>query len=156
MHKEDPNPTSKTTPRVNGKRVLVIMIVSIALFWFLVPGNGIYLFYEPQWMKNKKCCSIIERVAYNIAASLADYFSEPTHTRLPNIEELEKWRSSKLTDHKEVFLATIAGTTDHILITVIPNPDICRCHLGEEYIYHITSKGSGEWTGTPSATDKSG
>ena len=36
--------------------------------------------------------------------------------------------------HKEVFLAEIAGTTDHILITVIPNPDKCRCHLGEEYI----------------------
>ena len=130
---QTPGPPSS----VNWKRIGVIALLLGALFIFLVPFNGIYLFYEPQWMKDEKCCNDAERIAVTIGGALAEFFSEPRNVHLPSLEELEQWSGSQLSIDKDRFSVKIAGSLEDITVTVRPNPEKCICPEGKVYTHHF-------------------
>jgi hypothetical protein len=84
-------------------------------------------------------CSKIETDSLNTLAALASYFSEPTHTELPTVQDLII--SEDLTLYKNSTV-TIDGTVERIRVTVIE--DKSKCRRGNKFEVYMGGT-AGEW-----------
>ncbi len=47
------------------------------------------------------------------------------------------------------FEASITGSVDHILVSLVPDPGICPCPRGDKFSVHMTENPYNEWTRIP-------
>ena len=80
--------------------------------------------------KNKAICSQAESQAYSAAGSVADYFSIPSNTEVPTVEELLEMPNSSYTPSENVTIQ-ISGTVENYVITAFDNSG--KCPMGSKY-----------------------
>ena len=129
------------------RKWLIIIAVSLALLLFSA-------YQVKEVLHNRKrrlkwCCNKIEATAEGIAASVSEYYANPAHVGVPTLEDLEAKGFLDWLDKKYYLEASITGTVDHILISVVADPDICPCPRGDKFSVHMTENFYHEWTRIP-------
>ena len=102
----------------------------------------------------RSCKDLFESEAQNVAASIADYFSIPVHTKTPTINDLVHWgdyippekrKSPKRTDsvkESELIVSIRGKADDEFEIWVIAEKG--KCPVGNAYVLNMHG-GEGEW-----------
>ncbi len=80
--------------------------------------------------RDKAICSQTESQAYSAAQAVSCYFSEPSKTEAPTIEELMNSDACSFTPSEKVTIE-ISGTVDNYVIIVYDNSG--RCPMGSKY-----------------------
>lgn len=133
------------------KRMLGLFLISFAL-------AGIsYFVILPNFIGGnccRSCKDLFESEAANVAASIADYFSNPEHTKTPTINDLVHWgdyippekrKSPKRTDsvkESDLIVSIRGKADDEIEIWVIAEKG--KCPVGNAYVVNVYG-GEGEW-----------
>ncbi len=99
--------------------------------------------------RNKAFCSAAESDANNIAASIADYFSIPTHT---NIDDAS-YKAYASTFKPAVNSYTISATAVNTAITITVTDLSGRCPADYQTANTVNAQGNG-WPGTANIYQK--
>jgi type IV pilus assembly protein PilA len=92
--------------------------------------------------RNKAYCSKAESDGQNILASLSSYFSDPGHTVLPSVANLQAAEGLTLNGTNS---GTIAGTvTGVITVTVTDGSGVCP--RGGTYTVYMGTTTAGDWS----------
>jgi Tfp pilus assembly protein PilE len=92
--------------------------------------------------RNKAFCSMVEAEAYNAAAAITCYFSDPSHNMVPTLAELAS-DSECAYDPRENIPLMISGTQEHVTITATDSSG--RCQRGSQYVLSIPGMNSDGW-----------
>jgi type IV pilus assembly protein PilA len=97
--------------------------------------------------RNKAFCSKAETDAQSVIASLSSYFSEPNHTSMPSIAELQSTSSLTLNNNNVATLTT-SGTGNSAIFTITVTDGSGRCPRGGLYTTYMGTSTVGAWSGT--------
>ncbi len=75
--------------------------------------------------RNKTYCSAAESDASNVAAAIADYFTDPDHINTPT--DISQLRGITLSDKGGLNVVDIVGADPNVLITVTVTDTSARC-----------------------------
>ena len=116
------NEQTREKPKTNIKRLVVILLLFFAVTIIMAVVTPSLVIYRPT-----SYCDRVESEAMNIAAAIADYFSDPTHTDI-NI------KPDVLADTEYIenpWTLTICG--DNIFIHIADGSGKCPAKYQERY-----------------------
>ena len=105
------NKTDKTKKWAMG--VFIGIAVILGMLWFRAHMNA-HIDYL-----NESCCRWAEQDADNIAAEIADYFSNPGHTTLPTISGGSSYLGYSLNSREGQNIAWVTGDSESTITIVI-------------------------------------
>ena len=88
VHAENNSKDGKSSKRVRKKTLLIIIILILLLAGVL--AEIIMVKMEDNRRRELHYCTMAESDAHNIAYYLGKYFSDPSHTTMPDISNLEE------------------------------------------------------------------
>ena len=106
--------------------------------------------------RNKSFCTRGESDANGLSATVADYFSIPSHVNTPPVQQLNDWKSYTFSGKgSSINNGTIEGAdpTLNITITVTDGSSRCPTEYMKSMVADTTNKKDG-WLYTDNTTDK--
>jgi prepilin-type N-terminal cleavage/methylation domain-containing protein len=91
--------------------------------------------------RDKAFCSRAEQDAQSVLASLSSYFSEPDHTTIPSIADLETTEGLTLNNAQ----ASLAEDTASGVVTVVVTDESNRCPRDTAYSAFMGTTEQGRW-----------
>lgn len=118
----------------------IALIVIACLFGLIMVMGILAAIAIPNFIafRNKAYCSQVESDAYMVLSTLADYYSDPAHERIPTIKELEQDYGLTLSNPD----VRITGQLPDLCVIVKDNSG--RCPDGDRYIECFNSPGRWE------------
>lgn len=124
-------------------KVSMTIVLLISLLFFLSIS---YSVHGPRHF-SEKTCILYEREAQKVASALCDYFTVPSHIKLPSLDDLVKTTGYIPPENREIMHRDAGFKESDLMVTFSGEPDFVieitvtskkgRCPFGESYVLRI-------------------